>query len=119
MRRFFAVLVLGLGVIGAIGCGRTPARGTVVVVDPSDSMRADDDKKDGKKEEKGPAFKLPADAAGKLLGKVLPPTPRPGLLNSPKRRTPPAATPPRLATLEPTLPDVPAPRPTPLKERKD
>lgn len=122
MRRFFTVLVLGLGVVGAVGCGRAPARDKPVLYvseGGTGSMRVDDDGKDGKKEEKGPEFKLPADAAGKLLEQVLPPTPRPGLLNSPTRRTPPAATPPRLATLEPTLPDVPAPRPTPLKERKD
>src|SRR3954468_24286865 len=98
MRRFFAVLVLWLGVIGAIGCGRSQGRDkpAIYVSDGgTGSMRVDDDSKDGKKEEKGPEFKLPADAAGRLLEQVLPPTPRPGLLNSPTRRTSPAATPPR------------------------
>lgn len=115
--RLFAVLMLGLSCV--VGCSRSPVRGTPVAADrdPARDVVAADDRKDGKKEESGPPFKLPGDAAGKLLGQVLPPTPRPGALNSPTRAVPPAATPPRLATLEPALPDVPGPRPVPPKER--
>jgi hypothetical protein len=68
----------------------------------------------GDKGEKGAAgkpFELPDDASGKLLGKVLPPVKRPGLLENPSRPAPPPAPVPALAGLEPGLPDMPAAKP--------
>jgi len=64
------------------------------------------------KEEKGEPFKLPSDAAGRLLGEALTPPRRPGRLDNPTRPVPPPAPPPKLAGLDPTLPEMPEPRPT-------
>ncbi len=63
------------------------------------------------KDEKGEPFKLPSDAAGKLLSSALTPVQRPGRLDNPTRPAPPPAPPPALAGLDPTLPEMPAPTP--------
>ncbi len=76
----------------------------------------DEGEKDAKKE-KGAPFVLPDDQAGRLLGEVLPPTPRPGHLRNPTPPAPPVVPWPRLAVpqpsvpgSEPTVPRLPAPR---------
>jgi hypothetical protein len=93
--------------LGIEGCAKQAT--TVIVPDGGSSMNVDD-RAEAPAGPEAP-FRLPADAAGKLLGKVLPPTPRPGKLDNPTRRTPPPVPQPRFA--DPTLalpavtPDLP------------
>lgn len=60
---------------------------------------------------------LPDDEAGRLLGGVLPPTKRPGLLDNPTRPAASVLRPPVLPGLDPVLPEAPpaAPRMVPVK----
>jgi hypothetical protein len=78
------------------------------------------DEKPPDKVEKGEPFRFPGDAAGKLLGEVLPPAQRPGPFDDPTRPARRAAPPPRLSELEAELPLAPPfqPRPGPVVRRE-
>src|SRR5688572_33205186 len=97
-------LILGAVLVGlAAGCAK-PANPAICWDGPSESMSVRD-------ETPGEPFKLPADVGGKALGKVLPPTGRPGVLENPSRLAPPDAPAPKPAALRPTLPEMPPPSP--------
>src|SRR5437016_5165163 len=97
MRRVSVKLLLaGCGVLllAIEGCwSRTGLQRNTHLV----AARDEGDEKESKKVEKGPPFRLPDDAAGRLLGEVLPPAAPPGPLNNPTRLAPPAVPLPRLA----------------------
>ncbi len=78
---------------------------------PTIDLSATEDRAEGKdkevaasEEKPGEPFRLPGDAAGKILSKVLPPTPPPSLLRNPKPPAPPRG--PRMAL---RLPESPPP----------
>jgi hypothetical protein len=102
-------LILGMVLVGvacAAGCARKQDKPVVIVCDGPGSMHVSDDAPPA-----GEAFQLPADVGGKALGKVLPPTGRPGVLENPSRTAPAEAPAPKLAVLRPTLPEMPPPSP--------
>jgi hypothetical protein len=104
MRRILGAVLVGVAC--AAGCARTAGRPTICDDGPSESMTVRDDGPPA-----GEPFKLPADAGGKALARVLPPAGRPGVLDNPSRPAPPDTPAPKPAVLRPTLQEMPPPSP--------
>jgi len=100
------LVIVGFWVVlgGATGCSSSaPA---IDLSEPEAATKEKDKEAAAKEEKPGAPFKLPGDEGGKILAKVLPPTPMPTLLRNPKAATPPPGPRMPLQLPETTLPSA-------------
>ena len=105
MSRSMCLTILGFCLTLA-GCSSSTA--TIALADPDDATKVKEKGVAAAEEKPGAPFRLPGDAAGKILARVLPPTTPPSLLRNPKPPAPPNG--PRMAL---RLPESPPPVATP------
>ena len=98
MSRFSTPLVIVGFWLGVAGFGCSSSTRAIDLSDSEGDTKKDPAKEKeavAKEEKPGVPFRLPADETGKILAKVLPPTPLPSLLRNPKSPAPPPG--PRMA----------------------